>query len=181
MLGGVYQPDVVLENHPLSVAAFGAPGCPDALARALDNPARPFVAIVGGSKVSTKLHVLDTLAEKVDTLIVGGGIANTFIAACGHNVGKSLYEEDLIPEAKRLMEAAREKGGEIPVPTDVVVGHQGLTGLHDKGFDLFRIGDCVGCRIGWRHRYHQRDIQGDDHLLRAQVVLHLGDFYGPPQ
>ncbi len=96
----------------------------EALARVLDNPARPMVAIVGGSKVSTKLTVLDSLSRVVDRLIVGGGIANTFIAAVGHNVGISLYEKDLIPEAKRLMEAAKTKGGEIPVPTDVVVGKE---------------------------------------------------------
>ena len=94
----------------------------DALGKALGNPARPMAAIVGGSKVSTKLTVLDSLSSVVDQLIPGGGIANTFIAAAGHNVGKSLYEPDLIPEAKRLMEAAQAKGGEIPVPTDVVVG-----------------------------------------------------------
>jgi phosphoglycerate kinase len=94
----------------------------DALGKALDNPARPMVAIVGGSKVSTKLTVLDSLSKIVDQLIVGGGIANTFIKAAGHNVGKSLYEADLVAEAQRLMDAARAKGGEIPVPVDVVVG-----------------------------------------------------------
>ncbi len=92
----------------------------EALARALDNPARPMVAIVGGSKVSTKLTVLEALADKVDQLVVGGGIANTFIAADGHPVGKSLYEADLVDEAKRLMAAARERGADIPVPVDVV-------------------------------------------------------------
>jgi len=96
----------------------------EALGKALDNPARPLVAIVGGSKVSTKLTVLESLSGVVDQLIPGGGIANTFIAASGNNVGKSLVEEDLIPEAKRLMEAARAKGGDIPVPTDVVVGKE---------------------------------------------------------
>ncbi|NVK86553.1 MAG: phosphoglycerate kinase [Gammaproteobacteria bacterium] len=96
----------------------------DALAKALDNPARPMVAIVGGSKVSTKLTVLESLSKIVDQLIVGGGIANTFIAAQGHNVGKSLVEADLIPEAKRLMEQASRSGGSIPVPTDVVVGKE---------------------------------------------------------
>ncbi|NOY15932.1 MAG: phosphoglycerate kinase [Gammaproteobacteria bacterium] len=96
----------------------------EALGKALGDPARPMVAIVGGSKVSTKLTVLDALSGVVDQLIPGGGIANTFIAACGYNVGKSLYEEDLIPEAKRLMEVAKAKGGEIPVPTDVVVGKE---------------------------------------------------------
>jgi len=96
----------------------------EALGKALHEPARPMVAIVGGSKVSTKLTVLDSLSKVVDQLIPGGGIANTFIAAAGHPVGKSLYEPDLIPEAKRLMEAAAAKGGEIPVPTDVVVGKE---------------------------------------------------------
>lgn len=95
-----------------------------ALAKALDNPARPMVAIVGGSKVSTKLTVLKSLADKVDQLIVGGGIANTFIAAQGHNVGKSLVEMDLVEEAKSLIEQAQSKGGDIPVPTDVVVGSE---------------------------------------------------------
>lgn len=96
----------------------------DALGKALDNPKRPMAAIVGGSKVSTKLTVLESLSQVVDQLIPGGGIANTFIAAAGFNVGKSLYEENLIPEAQRLMEAAKAKGGEIPVPTDVVVGKE---------------------------------------------------------
>ncbi len=96
----------------------------DALGKALGNPARPMAAIVGGSKVSTKLTVLESLSKVVDQLIPGGGIANTFIAASGYNVGKSLYEQDLVPEARRLMEAARAKGGEIPVPTDVVVGKE---------------------------------------------------------
>jgi phosphoglycerate kinase len=94
----------------------------DALGKALDNPKRPMVAIVGGSKVSTKLTVLKTLAEKVDQLIVGGGIANTFIAAQGHNVGKSLVEMDLREQATQLMNEAQANGGNIPVPTDVVVG-----------------------------------------------------------
>ncbi|WP_435106281.1 phosphoglycerate kinase [Arhodomonas sp. AD133] len=93
----------------------------EALGQALESPARPMVAIVGGSKVSTKLTVLEQLSEKVDQLIVGGGIANTFIAAAGHNVGKSLCEADLVDDAKRLMDKARAKGGEIPVPEDVVV------------------------------------------------------------
>lgn len=95
-----------------------------ALGKALDNPARPMVAIVGGSKVSTKLTVLDSLSSKVDQLIVGGGIANTFIAAQGHNVGKSLFEKDLIDQAKALIKAAKNSGGDIPIPTDVVVGQK---------------------------------------------------------
>ncbi|MGB0923592.1 MAG: phosphoglycerate kinase [Pseudoalteromonas shioyasakiensis] len=94
----------------------------DALGKALDNPARPLVAIVGGSKVSTKLTVLDSLSTVVDQLVAGGGIANTFVAAAGHPVGKSLYEADLIDEANKLTAAARANDGDIPVPTDVVVG-----------------------------------------------------------
>ena len=86
----------------------------EALAKALDNPARPLVAVVGGSKVSTKLTVLESLSGIADQLVVGGGISNTFVAAAGHNVGKSLYEADLIPEAKRLMVKC-----DIPLPTDV--------------------------------------------------------------
>ncbi|MBD58110.1 phosphoglycerate kinase [Pseudoalteromonas sp. SSMSWG5] len=96
----------------------------DALGKALDNPARPLVAIVGGSKVSTKLTVLDSLSKVVDQLVTGGGIANTFIAAAGHPVGKSLYEADLIDEANKLSAAAKANNGEIPVPTDVVVGNE---------------------------------------------------------
>ena len=96
----------------------------DALNKALAQPARPMVAIVGGSKVSTKLTVLESLSTKVDQLIVGGGIANTFIAAAGYNVGKSLYEQDLLDEARRLMAAAKAKGGDIPVPVDVIVGKE---------------------------------------------------------
>ncbi|MDR5902673.1 phosphoglycerate kinase [Halomonas icarae] len=88
----------------------------DALEKALATPARPMAAIVGGSKVSTKLEVLTALSEKCDQLIVGGGIANTFIAAAGHNVGKSLHEADLIDQAKALMDRV-----EIPLPSDVVV------------------------------------------------------------
>ena len=109
---------------PMACAGPLLAGELDALGKALDGPARPMAAIVGGSKVSTKLTVLDSLSGVVDQLIPGGGIANTFIAASGYNVGKSLYEADLIPEAQRLMEAAKAKGGEIPVPTDVVVGKE---------------------------------------------------------
>lgn len=94
----------------------------DALGKALENPKRPLVAIVGGSKVSTKLMVLNSLVRKVDQLIVGGGIANTFIAAAGNDVAKSLYEPDLVKEASRLAESAKTRGATIPLPTDVVVG-----------------------------------------------------------
>jgi phosphoglycerate kinase len=93
----------------------------DALAKALEHPARPLLAIVAGSKVSTKLALLESLIAKVDQLIVGGGIANTFIAAAGFNIGKSLVETDLIPTARKIMAAAKARGAEVPVPTDVVV------------------------------------------------------------
>ncbi len=96
----------------------------EALGKALDNPARPMVAIVGGSKVSTKLTVLESLSKVVDQLVVGGGIANTFIAAAGYNVGKSLYEEDLIDTCKKLTADAKARGADIPVPTDVVCGKE---------------------------------------------------------
>ena len=96
----------------------------DALQKALAEPRRPMVAIVGGSKVSTKLTVLESLSEKVDQLVVGGGIANTFIEAAGHNVGKSLCEHDLVDTAKALMKKMTERGATIPIATDVVVGKQ---------------------------------------------------------
>ena len=91
------------------------------LKQALEEPLKPVLAIVGGSKVSTKLTVMEALMESCDQLIVGGGIANTFIAATGHNVGKSLYEQDLIPEAQRLIRLAHKLGGDIPIPKDVLV------------------------------------------------------------
>lgn len=113
---GVAKYAVVACAGPLLAAEL------EALGKALTSPASPVVAIVGGSKVSTKLTVLESLSHIVDQLIVGGGIANTFIKAAGYNVGKSLCEADLVPEARRLMAAAKSQGREIPVPTDVVVG-----------------------------------------------------------
>lgn len=94
----------------------------DALGKAVANPARPMIAIVGGSKVSTKLTVLESLSEKVDQLVVGGGIANTFLKATGKNVGKSLCEDDLMPTAKALMEKVAARGASIPIAVDVVCG-----------------------------------------------------------
>ena len=96
----------------------------DNLAKALAEPARPMVAIVGGSKVSTKLTVLEALSAKVDQLVVGGGIANTFIKAADYNVGKSLCEDDLVDTAKMLMEKMKAHGANIPIPTDVVCGKE---------------------------------------------------------
>ena len=96
----------------------------EALEKAVANPRRPMVAIIGGSKVSTKLTILEALTAKVDQLIVGGGIANNFLKAAGYPVGKSLYEPDLVEEAARLMQAAKAKGGAIPLPVDVVVAKE---------------------------------------------------------
>ena len=112
---GVIRFAKVAAGGPLLMAEL------DALAKALDNPARPLLAIVAGSKVSTKLELLSSLVSKVDQLIVGGGIANTFIAAMGHGVGKSLVEMDLIETANAIMADARARGADIPLPTDVVV------------------------------------------------------------
>ncbi|MBP8897763.1 MAG: phosphoglycerate kinase [Sulfuritalea sp.] len=94
----------------------------EALTKALATPARPMVAIVGGSKVSTKLTVLEALSEKVDQLVVGGGIANTFLKASGRNVGKSLCEDDLVPTAQALMKKMTARGATIPIAVDVVCG-----------------------------------------------------------
>ncbi len=105
---------------PVACAGLLLSGELDSLAKALAEPARPMVAIVGGSKVSTKLTVLEALSEKVDQLVVGGGIANTFLAAMGHNVGKSLYEADLVETAKTLIKKMEARGASIPIATDVV-------------------------------------------------------------
>jgi len=96
----------------------------DALGKALHEPKRPLVAIVAGSKVSTKLTILNNLAQKVDRLIVGGGIANTFLLAEGMAIGKSLAEPDLVPECRRIMETLAAKGGTLPLPRDVVVARE---------------------------------------------------------
>ena len=102
----------------------------EALERALKQPARPLVAVVGGSKVSTKLMVLESLLERVDQLIVGGGIANTFLAATGIAVGKSLHEAEMLDVARRLMDRAGARGAAIPLPTDVVVGKEFAATAH---------------------------------------------------
>lgn len=112
---GVIRQAKVAAGGPLLMAEL------DALGKALHEPARPLLAIVAGSKVSTKLELLSSLVGKVDQLIVGGGIANTFIAAMGHGVGKSLVEMDLVDTAKKIMGDAKARGADIPVPTDVVV------------------------------------------------------------
>jgi phosphoglycerate kinase len=117
----------------------------DALGRALHEPARPLVAIVAGSKVSTKLTVLSTLSEKVDQLIVGGGIANTFLLAEGKQIGKSLAEADMVDQARKIIEAARARGGDVPLPTDVVVGQEfsEKAAATTKGVDDVTDGDMI--------------------------------------
>ncbi len=115
---GVIRFAKVAAGGPLLMAEL------DALAKALDKPARPLLAIVAGSKVSTKLELLSNLVGKVDQLIVGGGIANTFIAAAGHAVGKSLYEPDLLETARRIDADAKARGADIPLPSDVVVAKE---------------------------------------------------------
>ena len=113
----------VARHAPLACAGPLLAAELEALGKALERPARPLVAIVGGSKVSTKLHVLEALADKVDELIVGGGIANTFIAAAGHPVGKSLHEADMLETARKLA-ANEEERARIPLPVDVVVARE---------------------------------------------------------
>jgi len=110
----------IAEHAPVACAGPLMAAEIDALSKALGNPARPLVAIVAGSKVSTKLTILAALAEKVDQLIVGGGIANTFMLAQGMKIGKSLAEPDLVDEARKIMAALRAKGGDVPLPVDVV-------------------------------------------------------------
>ena len=117
---GVIRFAPVAAGGPLLMAEL------DALAQALDAPAKPLLAIVAGSKVSTKLELLANLVGKVDQLIVGGGIANTFIAAAGYSVGKSLYEPDLLETAKKIVADAKARGADIPLPVDVVTAKQFL-------------------------------------------------------
>ncbi|MGN6514023.1 MAG: phosphoglycerate kinase, partial [Lysobacteraceae bacterium] len=112
---GVIRAAKVACGGPLLMAEL------DALAKALDNPARPLLAIVAGSKVSTKLELLSSLVGKVDQLIVGGGHAHTFLAAGGYSLGQARYEADLVETARRIMADAKARGAQIPVPTDVVV------------------------------------------------------------
>ncbi|MFT4300640.1 MAG: phosphoglycerate kinase [Desulfovibrio sp.] len=113
----------------------------EAFDKVLDNPARPLIAIIGGAKVSTKLSLLENLLNKVDVLIVGGGIANTFLAAAGYMVGKSLYEEDLVPEAKKVMELAKTLNKELPLPVDVITAEEFAPGQRAM---LHAVGDVPG-------------------------------------
>lgn len=142
----------------------------DAITKALANPRRPLLAVVAGSKVSTKLSILESLANKVDGLIVGGGIANTFLLASGHNIGKSLAEPALVSEARRVIDAMKARGAEVPLPTDVVVA---------KSFDAHAVASVKGVS----------EIEEDDlildigprsaqslasHLLKAATIVWNG-------
>ncbi len=134
----------------------------EALGRVLQNPQRPLASIVGGSKVSGKLQVLDALIEKSDVLIVGGGIANTFLAAAGHPVGRSLYEPSFVPEAKRLLETIDRRGVKMPLPVDVIVAAEVA---EDAEADVKRVDDVgsedmildIGPETGAQYRRALRD------------------------
>ncbi len=154
----------VAKTAPVACAGPLLAGELEALGKALDNPARPMVAIVGGSKVSTKLTVLESLSKIVDQLIVGGGIANTFIAAEGHNVGKSLYEEDLVDTAKSLISSAKERGGDIPIPTDVVCAKKFAD---DAEATLKKVSDTVDDDMIF-------DIGPDTSAALADIIMKAG-------
>ena len=156
---------------PIACAGPLMAGEIDALSRALGNPKRPLVAIVAGSKVSTKLTILNNLAQKVDQLIVGGGIANTFLLAEGFPIGKSLAEPDLVPECKKVLATLGAKGATLPLPIDVVVA---------KEFSATAPAPRAACRRRAarrddpRHRAVERagarphrPLGGHDHLERA--------------
>jgi len=142
----------------------------EALGRALENPSRPLLAIVGGSKVSDKVSVLDALIRRCDTLIVGGGIANTFLAANGHPVGKSLYEAGFVDEARRLLETAHKRGVSLPLPIDVVVAD---ALAEDAEADVKAVnevdGDDLILDIGPETVAHYRP-----HIARASTIVWNG-------
>lgn len=142
-LGDVYVMDAFATAHRAQASTEGAIRCAreacaglllqaeiDAFAKVLDAPKRPLVAIIGGSKVSTKLELLNNLLERVDALIVGGGIANTFLAATGKDVGASLYEPDLVEASKEILAKAEKLGRKMPLPVDVVVAEKLAPGQH---------------------------------------------------
>ena len=149
---------------PLACAGILLTAELEALGRALEAPARPLVAIVAGSKVSTKLTILESLAAKVDQLIVGGGLANTFLLAEGHGIGKSLAESELVGEAKKVIAKIRANGGDVPLPTDVVVAPE----FSENADDTLKLVD---------------DVTKDDMILDigpqsacrlAEIVAHAG-------
>jgi len=131
----------VAKFAPVACAGPLLAGELEALGKALHNPKRPLAAIVAGSKVSTKLTILDSLADKVDNLIVGGGIANTFMLAAGLKVGKSLAEPDLVGEAKKIMAKMKARGAEVPIPVDVVCGKEFSAGAAATTKDVAKVVD----------------------------------------
>lgn len=136
----------------------------EALTRATENPRRPLVAIVGGAKVSTKLTILKTLADKVDQLIVGGGIANTFLLASGKRIGESLAEPELVKEAQAIMDMMRERGAEVPLPVDVVVA--------DEVSMLARANRIPVCDVGPHDRI--LDVGPKSAARLADIIAHAG-------
>ncbi|AUN94212.1 phosphoglycerate kinase [Pseudazoarcus pumilus] len=136
----------------------------EALTRATENPKRPLVAIVGGAKVSTKLTILKTLADKVDQLIVGGGIANTFLLASGKRIGESLAEPELVKEAQAIMDMMRERGAEVPLPVDVVVA--------DEVSMLARANRIPVCDVGTHDRI--LDVGPKSAARLADIIAHAG-------
>ena len=149
---------------PVAVAGILMGAEIDALSRALENPRRPLVAIVGGAKVSSKLTILKSLAEKVDQLIVGGGIANTFLLASGKRIGESLAEPDLVKEAHTIMDMMRERGAEVPLPVDVVVA--------DEVSALARANKIAVDAVGTHDRILDVGPKSAAHL--AQIVANAG-------
>ncbi len=136
----------------------------DAITKALSNPKRPLVAIVGGSKVSTKLSILKTLASRVDQLIVGGGIANTFLLAAGKRIGDSLAEPEMVREAQQVMDMMRERGAEVPLPVDVVVA--------DEVSSLARANRVSADQVGPHDRI--LDIGPKSAAQLADIIAHAG-------
>ncbi len=136
----------------------------DAISKALQNPKRPLVAIVGGSKVSTKLSILKTLASRVDQLIVGGGIANTFLLAAGKRIGDSLAEPEMVREAQQVMDMMRERGAEVPMPVDVVVA--------DEVSSLARANRVSADAVGPHDRI--LDIGPKSAAQLAEIIAHAG-------
>ncbi len=136
----------------------------DAISKALQNPKRPLVAIVGGSKVSTKLSILKTLASRVDQLIVGGGIANTFLLAAGKRIGDSLAEPEMVREAQQVMDMMRERGAEVPMPVDVVVA--------DEVSSLARANRVSADQVGPHDRI--LDIGPKSAAQLAEIIAHAG-------
>jgi phosphoglycerate kinase len=132
--------DGIARHAPLACAGMLMGAEIDALSKALGNPQRPLVAIVGGAKVSSKLTILRSLAEKVDQLIVGGGIANTFLLASGKRIGESLAEPNLVGEAHAIIDLMRERGAEVPLPSDVVVANEVSALARANKIDIDQVG-----------------------------------------